>query len=154
MVEDQSYSFRTAFNGFRREDVVSYVYRLNQKYESQLAEKEETIRRLTQENRRLQTAAKTQEAPRVESAELGMAQKELEAYRRAEQFERETRQWSERVYNELLDSLQVSGNSVEQLQAQLQSLAQSLAEQTAQVEALTRALEAKKEAAHSRGVSR
>ena len=113
---DEFQTFRSAFNGFRREDVVRYIEYMNNKHNAQVE----------QLNNQLQTAyaelAQLKAAPNRESELLGQInslqtrceelenalktgaslplqpEDELEAYRRAERTERMARERSAQIY--------------------------------------------------------
>lgn len=124
-------SFRSAFNGFNREDVVHYLEYLNSKHTAQVnqltseadflrtklesrsdtPEQAETIAALTEERDALleQVAQLTQRCAELEAqasepaeeAPAFSAAEELEAYRRAERTERMARERAELVYHQI-----------------------------------------------------
>ena len=117
-------NFRSAFNGFNREDVVRYLEYINAKHQNQVnalsAEVEELHRQLEQAQEQplqapeleAQLAAVTQErdALRTQLEQLQSLQREpqaeeapagaLDAYRRAERIERSARERAELVYHQ------------------------------------------------------
>lgn len=121
-------NFRTAFNGFHREDVVHYIAYLNAQHESEITqlraelenahrfsaaeelnEASQTIREL---ERKLAEQAETiaqlraQSLHKPESAEAqpqpqrDIQLEELEAYRRAERTERVAKERAEKIYRQ------------------------------------------------------
>ena len=124
-------NFRSAFNGFNREDVVHYLEYLNSKHTSEVnqlksevdflhaklesrqdsPEQAEQIAALTEERDVLLArvtelmercaALEAQSAAPVEEAPAFSAAEELEAYRRAERTERMARERAELVYHQI-----------------------------------------------------
>lgn len=90
-------NFRSAFNGFKREDVVHYIEYMNNKHNAQIE----------QLNTQLRNAQEQLEAAKVRCAELesnapsapaGPTEDELEVYRRAERTERMARERAAQIY--------------------------------------------------------
>ena len=154
---DEFQTFRSAFNGFRREDVVRYIEYMNNKHNAQVE----------QLNNQLQTAyaelAQLKAAPNRESELLGQInslqtrceelenalktgaslplqpEDELEAYRRAERTERMARERSAQIYaqaNAVLseatlkveDAATQINQVIDQVTAQMQQAQESVAD--------------------------
>ena len=84
-------NFRSALNGFNREDVVNYIEFLTNRHVSDLSQMKAQLDAANEEIERL----KTQPAPAEDTEALSQAKAritELEAYRRAERTERAARQ--------------------------------------------------------------
>ncbi len=100
-----SYSFRSALNGFNREDVVHYLEYINTKNANQVAALEQEIARLqsVDDYRNQVTALKQENTALRQELESLKAQgvpcggEELEAYRRAERAERNAKQRADQV---------------------------------------------------------
>ena len=121
--------FRSAFNGFHREDVVNYIARVNHDHEAQVnglknemgilkeelaAEREQTALLLAEINGLRAQAAQKQ------------AQEELELFRQAERTQREAEERVAQAYEKadgvLAEALEKAGDSV----ARVEELAQAL----------------------------
>ena len=101
--------FRSAFNGFNREDVVNYIEYLNnhhaaqvQQLNNQLQEAKGAVSADTVEDLQAQLDAALQRCAELE-AQLSSKQedtvtKELEAYRRAEEAERKANERAQEIY--------------------------------------------------------
>ena len=123
-------NFRSAFNGFNRQDVVHYLEYLNTKHQDQVnsltAETDDLRRQLdssqaqsaqiamleaqlsamTEERDALRDqveqmqAAETAQEPQPETEEDSQTAEELDSYRRAQQVERSARERAELVYHQ------------------------------------------------------
>ena len=132
--------FRSAFNGFNREDVVQYIEYMNNQHAAKLEQ-------LTAQLREAQSQPQDPELQaRLEAAEARCAlleeelakketpttptEEELEAYRRAEQAERLARERAHQIYtraNAVLADVTLKAESVsQQVTAQLQQYEQSV----------------------------
>ena len=156
-------NFRSAFNGFNREDVVHYLEYLNNKYQSQ-------INQLTAENEalRAQLAQQPQEdlseqlealqaeyaelTARLEEAEARLAgqeasadaeepevvtpdiSEELAAYRRAERIEREARERADLVYFQANGVLMEATAKVDGIAADITDMADHVMQQLTQLQ--------------------
>ena len=141
--------FRSAFNGFNREDVVHYIEYLNNQHNSQLE----------QLNTQLQTALEKSASAsssdlqaqldaalaRCEALEQALAQKEqeastavtttedeLEAYRRAERTERMARERAEQIYTQANAVLADATLKAENAAAQISAVTDQISEQLQQ----------------------
>ena len=127
---DAPQSFRSAFNGFNRQDVVHYLEYINTKHQTQVneltaeaddlrrqledlqakttqvAELEARLAAMTEERNALHAqleqiqAAEAVQEPRPEMAGGSQVADELDSYRRAQQVERSARERAELVYHQ------------------------------------------------------
>ena len=127
---DAPQSFRSAFNGFNRQDVVHYLEYINTKHQTQVneltaeaddlrrqledlqakttqvAELEAQLSAMTEERDALRAqveqmqAVKPVQEPQPETEENSQAAEELDSYRRAQQVERSARERAELVYHQ------------------------------------------------------
>lgn len=127
---DAPQSFRSAFNGFNRQDVVHYLEYINTKHQTQVneltaeaddlrrqledlqakttqvAELEARLAAMTEERNALHTqleqiqAAEVVQEPRPEMDGGSQVADELDSYRRAQQVERSARERAELVYHQ------------------------------------------------------
>ena len=149
-------SFRPAFNGFNREDVVHYIEYLNSKHtgainqlksENQtLADELEALRAtpdLTEEYAQLQ---EDNQALRAQVEELTkqleeaqqftpLADEELEAYRRAEKAERTARERARQIYCQATGALADATAQVDDAADHFKILSQRIGEQLAELQA-------------------
>ncbi len=155
-------NFRSAFNGFHREDVVHYLEYLNNKYQSQInqltVENEELRAQLSQRadqdqsqqiaqleaqcqelTARLEEAEKAQQAVQEEAAPEAPVvtpdiSEELAAYRRAERIEREARERSELVYFQASGVLGEATAKVDGIAADITDMADQVMTQLSQLQ--------------------
>lgn len=127
---DAPQSFRSAFNGFNRQDVVHYLEYINTKHQTQVneltaeaddlrrqledlqakttqvAELEAQLSAMTEERNALHTqleqmqAAEAVQEPQPETEKNSQTTEELDSYRRAQQVERSARERAELVYHQ------------------------------------------------------
>lgn len=127
---DAPQNFRSAFNGFNRQDVVHYLEYINTKHQNQVneltaeaddlrrqleelqtqttqvAELEARLAAMTEERDTLRTqleqmqAAEAVQEPQPEADDSNPAAEELDSYRRAQQVERSARERAELVYHQ------------------------------------------------------
>ena len=156
-------NFRTAFNGFNREDVVCYLEYLKSRHASevnQLKSEAESLRAkldafcdrqlekrdcsgLEEENAALRQRIQELEQERdALAAQLAQQQEpadypaqELEAYRRAERTEREARERAEQVYRRTSLVLNNAAEKLDCVTSQVSPLADSVLEQIRLLEA-------------------
>ena len=101
--------FRSAFNGFNREDVVNYIEYLNNHYTAQLDQlnnqlqeskgcvsADEVAELRAQLDAALQRCAELEE--KLNAAQEATANRELETYRRAEEVERKANERAREIY--------------------------------------------------------
>ncbi len=158
----ESYHFRTALNGFHREDVVHYLEYINTRHQNQLnqlrdelaAAQQEAQSRAVLAGRVLQLEAQCQElqqqlaAAQQPSAPLPQApvadpgNRELEAYRRAERTERQARQRASQLYTQANGVLADTAAQVDDAAKQLEAAAGQTA---GQLEALLEMLNQSKQ---------
>ena len=156
-------NFRTAFNGFNREDVVRYLEYINNKHNTkinQLNEENAALRAqleaapvvdhteeldaLTEQlNEALERCAQLEKelaerpeaAPQKEEPVLSAcAAEELEAYRRAERIEREAKERSELVYFQANSVLTEAASKVDGVSSQITDLADQVMTQLTQLQ--------------------
>ena len=158
-------NFRTAFNGFNREDVVCYLEYLKSRHASevnQLKAEAEGLRakldtfcdrqlekrdctRLEEENATLRQRIQELEQEKYAlAAQLTQQQEpadypaqELEAYRRAERTERVARERAEQVYSETSTVLTQASNRIEAALRQMTGISQQV---TGQLDTLQTAI--------------
>jgi uncharacterized phage infection (PIP) family protein YhgE len=156
-------NFRSAFNGFNREDVVHYIEYLNSKHtgalnqlksENQtLAEELDALRDkpdmteecalLREENRELhaqveELTAKIEElTAQLEDAQqfTPLADEELEAYRRAEKAERTARERARQIYCQATGALSDATAQVDDAAEHFKILSQRIGEQLSELQA-------------------
>ena len=139
-------NFRSAFNGFRREDVVHYIEYMNNKHNSQIEQLNSQIQVLQAElaqakaspaaNAELQTALDSANA-RIAELEAALATggvpvksgDELEAYRRAERAERMAQERAAHIYTQANAVLADASLKVENVSALIGSVADSVTAQ-------------------------
>lgn len=104
-----SHSFRTAFRGFHREDVVHYIEYLNNQHRAQLeqlqaqnqpAVDEELLSRLEAAEARCAQLEAQLARQQEQTATVSSKEEELEAYRRAERAERVARDRAQQIYTQ------------------------------------------------------
>lgn len=136
-------NFRSAFNGFRREDVVHYIEYMNNKHNSQVEQLNSQIQVLQAElaqakaspaaNADLQTALDSANA-KIAELEAALAAggvqvksgDELEAYRRAERAERMAQERAAQIYNQANAVLADASLKVENVSALIGSVADNV----------------------------
>ena len=127
VMEKQSYSFRSSLHGFHRGDVIDFLEKLSASHETELRERDEELRILREELAdatsslelaqteidllRLgeETAPEPEPAPQQEACEPGDPNRELEAYRRAERYEREAKIRAEKICADASDAVKQAG---------------------------------------------
>ena len=156
-------NFRTAFNGFNREDVVHYIEYLNTKHTSTvnqlksdnqaLADELEALRatpdltdectQLREENQELLqqvealTAQVEELTKQLEDAQqfTPLADEELEAYRRAEKAERTARERARQIYCQATGALADATTQVDDAAEHFKILSQRIGEQLSELQA-------------------
>ena len=150
-------NFRSAFNGFNREDVVHYLEYINNKHTAQVNQLEEenaalraqlgedqteTIDALTEQlNEALARCAELEkqlaqqpQPSQTESTLSASAAEELEAYRRAERIEREAKERSELVYFQANGVLTEATAKVDAISADITDMADQVMQQLTQLQ--------------------
>ena len=151
-------TFRSAFNGFNREDVVRYIEYLNTRHNDQVAQLNNELDQLREQLARAQAEPdrqadlelrleQSQDRCAVLEAELSEATAlleqaldanhtaqvrsadELEAYRRAERTERLARERAEQLYAQANGALAEATTMVDQAAAQIGTMSNDLAAQ-------------------------
>lgn len=147
---EQLTHFRTAFNGFNREDVVRYLEFINNKHAAEVARLNNeldylrTKQQQTQDTRRLealeqQVAALTdenqsllQQLAQLEPAEpkaTAATVEELEAYRRAERVERTARERAKQIGDRTAAVLSDAGSRVDGAAQRISEISNQILEQ-------------------------
>jgi len=139
-------NFRSAFNGFRREDVVHYIEYMNNKHNSQVEQLNSQIQVLQAElaqakaspaaNADLQVALENANA-KIAELETALAAgsipvksgDELEAYRRAERAERMAQERAAQIYTQANAVLADASLKVENVSAVIGSVADNITAQ-------------------------
>ena len=154
-------NFRSAFNGFNREDVVHYLEYLNSKHTSQvnqltveneelraqleklpsedlteslnarIAELEEQLSQAQARVEELENQAAQQEVPQTPAPSVS---EELEAYRRAERIEREARERAELVYFQANGVLTEAAAKVDGISGDITDMADQVMTQLTQLQ--------------------
>jgi uncharacterized phage infection (PIP) family protein YhgE len=155
-------NFRSAFNGFNREDVVHFIEYLNAKHTAEInqlnselellrsrsgaplpapaaepvsdaaSEEVEQLKAQLAELQKRYDALASEKAPTVQYSTA----QELEAYRRAERTERIAKERAEQVYHQVNGALADATVKVDGTFAQLGELADQLTDQLAQLQEL------------------
>lgn len=122
--------FRTAFRGFHREDVVSYIEYLNNQHTAQVeqlrnqlqeasakASNQATDALQVQLDEALQRCKELEQ--KLADVEANTAEKELETYRRAERAERQANERARQIYDQanaaLEDATQMAESAAEKI---------------------------------------
>ena len=157
-------NFRSAFNGFNREDVVRYLEYINAKHAAQVsqltseadylrskAENQPDVTALEQERDALRTqvadlqtrcdALEQQLAQAAPAAPSPTMEQELEVYRRAERTERLARERAELIYHQAGSILTEAAAKVDALSTQVSPMAEQV---LSQLQALVAAVDGSK----------
>ena len=155
------HNFRSAFNGFNREDVVRYITYINNKHNDQVNQLNSEKRALTEELTALraqepvedlsETVAdleaerdalrdrcaqlEAQLAEALASKESAVNEAELEAYRRAERMERAAKERAEQIYQQAVAALADATTQVDGAALQFQLLSDRVNSQMAELQA-------------------
>jgi chromosome segregation ATPase len=151
-------TFRSAFNGFNREDVVRYIEYLNTRHNDQIAQLNNELAQVREQLAAAQaepdrqadlelrleeaqdrcaaleaeladTAAKLEQALNANRTAQVRTESELEAYRRAERTERLARERAEQLYAQANGALAEATTMVDEAAGQIGSMANNLAAQ-------------------------
>ncbi len=134
-------NFRSALNGFNRQDVVSYIEYMNNKHNAQVEQLNNQLQAALAQsgNEELQARLEAAEA-RIKELEAGQdtivatepvncTEQELEAYRRAERTERQARERAQQIYDQANAVLAEATVKAEQVSAQIGIVADQMGEQ-------------------------
>jgi len=141
--------FRSAFNGFNREDVVHYIEYLNNQHNSQLEQLNTQLQTAlekaasegisdlqSQLDAALARCAELEQALAQKEQETSTAltttEEELEAYRRAERTERMARERAEQIYTQANAVLADATLKAENAAAQISAVTDQISEQLQQ----------------------
>ncbi len=137
---DQTYSFRSAMNGFHRGDVVAFLGEISLKHQAQMQALQEELRiaqeeidRLQQENESLRHSAASQ--PRAEAEVVDSDARELEAYRRAERYEREAKNRAGKIFADVSVAIDAAGKQLLEQELQLRDVSAVLSSDITALEA-------------------
>lgn len=150
----ENMSFRRAFNGFNREDVVRYIEYLNSKHTyavnqlksenqnlleelEQLREKPAQDPQLEQQMHAMQdqiAQLKQALAEAEQKASSRVAAEELEAYRRAERVERAAQERTQQIYRQVTGTLAETATQVDEAADHFKRLSQELSGHMAQMQ--------------------
>lgn len=145
-----SYNFRSAFNGFNRQDVVNYLEYSNSKHQAALNQLRTDLANAKDENEKLRQAPNLQEkcdaqeavisdlraqvqalTEQLEQLTARRNDEELETYRRAERMERQAKERSELIYQTANGVLADATAKVDDAAAQISGIADQVAAQLA-----------------------
>lgn len=139
-MEKQTYSFRSAMNGFHRGDVIHFLEELSLKHQAQMQALQEELRvaneeikRLQQENDRVQNNTTTQ--PRAEAMTEDHDALELAAYRRAERCEREAKARAGKIFADVSVAIDTAGKQLLEQELQLRDVSAVLSSDITSLEA-------------------
>ena len=161
-------NFRSAFNGFNREDVVRYLEYINSKHTAeinQLTSEADYLRtrlestgnqdiaalEAERDELRAQVEALTSRCAELEAAcgqEVPSSNEELEAYRRAERTERLARERADLVYHQINGVLADATAKVDTIALEISGMADQVMDQLTQLQtAVSNSKQALKDAA-------
>ncbi len=143
---DQIYSFRTALNGFHRGDVIAFLTELTMKHEAQLEEKSEELRLAKEEIQRLEKelskcgsasaeCCAEQPVKPIQQTSDDLHQQELDAYRRAERCEREARLRAGKIYADVSETVDHTGEQLIAQEKQLTKISATISSDIAALQA-------------------
>ena len=164
-----NHNFRSSMGGFNREDVVRYIEYMNTKHAEEIAALNEQIAQLTYNVRtpediahtealeancadltaQLEQALADKAALEAKCAELEAAadnstqEQELEAYRRAENIERQAQERSQQLFNQAAGTLAHATTQVDEAAIAFIGIADNV---TSQIDGLKKAIENSKNA--------
>lgn len=135
--------FRSAFNGFNRKDVVSYIEYLNNKHNSELEQLNNQLQialskpsdaQLQQDleaaNARIaELEAQVAAMEPVPAEGMSCTEQELEAYRRAERAERQANERARQIYDQANAVLAEATTQAESASAHIGAIADQVTEQ-------------------------
>ena len=132
-------NFRSALNGFNRQDVVSYIEYMNHKHNLQVEQLNTQLQAALAKSGdgELQARLEAAEA-RIQELEAAQGQagecvscteQELEAYRRAEKAERQANERAQQIYAQANAALAEASAKAEEISGQIGAAAETLAEQ-------------------------
>lgn len=155
----ESRNFRSALNGFNREDVVRYIEYLNTKHttlvnqlnseKQSLADELETLRSqqaapvvtaeeydaLARERDALRAELEALRAESANAIQQNIAEEELAAYRRAEQAERAARERAQQMYRQAAATLADAAVKVDDSAALLDTISHRVTAQLSELQA-------------------
>ena len=138
-------NFRSALNGFNRQDVVNYIEYMNHKHNLQVEQLNSQLQAALAKSGDSELQARLEAAEarirELEAAQGGQpaepvscTEQELEAYRRAERTERNARERAEQIYRQATGTLADATALVDDAAGRLETMADSVKEQLAQLQ--------------------
>lgn len=127
----ENHSFRSAFHGFNREDVVRYIEYLNLKHNNLVNQLKSENQALKDELEAAQNAPACTNAPQEQ--ETCEPNAELEAYRRAERTERAAKERAEQIYFQATATLAEAATQVEEATKLFDTVMEQINAQAAQL---------------------
>ena len=138
--------FRSAFNGFNREDVVNYIEYLNNRHTAQLEQLNNQLQEaknavspdmVTDLQAQLDAALLrcTELEEKLAGKQEDLASKELEAYRRAEEAERKANARAQEIYDQAQSALADATTMAEAAAAEFNQVAERTAQQLKEYQA-------------------
>ena len=121
-------NFRSAFNGFKREDVVHYIEYTNNKYNAQIEQLNTQLRNVQAQLEAAKARCAELEA-NAPSAPAAPAEDELEVYRRAERTERLARERAAQIYAQANAVLSDAAMQVDAAAEQISTVIDQVTEQ-------------------------
>lgn len=132
-------NFRSALNGFNRQDVVNYIEYMNHKHNMQIEQLNNQIQAAMDKSgdadlrARLEAAEariKELEAQSSQTAEpVSCTEQELETYRRAERTERQAKERAQQICEQANGALAEATVKAEEISQQIGTMADALAEE-------------------------
>ncbi len=128
VMENQSYSFRSAIHGFHRGDVINFLEKLSISHEAELRARDEKLRVLREELAEAREKLDARAAAPIADAgdPAPTADDELEAYRRAERHEREAKARAEKLCADASGAVQGVREQMEDRQTTLSEASDAL----------------------------
>ena len=130
------HTFRTAFRGFNREDVVRYIEYMNNQHRSQMEQLRAQAQPVNEDLQARLAAAEARcaelEAALAQYQQLAPANDELEAYRRAERAERMATDRAQQIYTQAHAVLADVTLQAEAASEQFAAISQQIGDQMAQ----------------------
>ena len=133
---DEVYTFRSALHGFHRGDVISYLGSLASAHANEVAALEERLHCLEEENAALRQNNTAKKPAQPAQAQSNLAAQELEAYRRAERYERESRERAAQLYAQACTAVENTRAKLSAQQLQLGEVNATLSDDIAALQTM------------------
>lgn len=121
--------FRSAFNGFNRNDVVQYIEYLNNHYQSQIQQLNNQLANASSNDELEQLRTRCAHLEAQLAGQMPAEGAELEAYRRAEKAERLAKERAQKIYDQANGALAEATAKAEEAAKQIGSAAEFAAQQ-------------------------